>query len=87
MSNEVQVTGKVLVGLSSPAITVLSGSASRSKHMGYMRINIAHAPVEWFQHVFPSFRVIVKKKLKIGRLGLTSARFSNTACDTSGADQ
>ena len=46
--------GEVLVGLSSPALTALSGSASLSKHMGYMRIKIAHAPVEWFQHVFPS---------------------------------
>ena len=51
----VQVTGKVLVGLSSPAITALPGPVSRSKHMGYMRINIAHVPVKWFQHVLPSF--------------------------------
>ena len=52
---DVQFTGEVLVVLSSPAITALSGSASRLKHVGYMRINIAHAPVELFQHVFPSF--------------------------------
>ena len=51
----VQATGKVLVGLSSPAITALSGTVSRSKHMGYMRINIAHVAVKWFGHVFPSF--------------------------------
>ena len=30
---DVRVTGKVLVGLSSPAITALSGTVSRSKHM------------------------------------------------------
>ena len=58
----VQVTGIVLVELSSPPTTALSGPISRLKHMGYMLINIAHVHVKWFQHVFPSFRIIVKKK-------------------------
>ena len=70
----VQVTGKVVVHLSSPAITALPGSVSRSKHIGYTLINIAHVPVEGFERALPGFRVFVKKKLKFDRLGLTGSQ-------------
>ena len=56
---QVQVTVKI-VGLPSPDITALPGSIPRSKHIGYVPITTAHAPLEGFERAFPSFRVIVK---------------------------
>ena len=40
-----QVTEKVATGLPSLGITTVPGSVSQSKHIGYIRTSIAHAPV------------------------------------------
>ena len=43
--------------------------------MGYMHINIVHAPVKLFQRVLPGFGVIVKRKTKIWPFGAYESQF------------
>ena len=56
------VSGKV-VGLSFPAIIALSSSVCGSEHMGYKAYPYCPCPVEWLQHLLPSFRVLVKESI------------------------